>query len=139
MVPLMVTTDAISIPMLTTRQCLINITRWFDTDFKGQMSADIDNNLQWRYTLDSNWKPVEDDGYYMDDIDWYGDRPHLPETPKRRIRKEKSYKEFLEYLHAREMQNQKQPITYDDQIDFHQWLRDTPIDWIIQKLKEGDK
>ncbi len=92
---------------------------------------------------DDSIPPIEDDGYYMDDekVDWFGEHNEsIPYDEKKKSRplrhREKTVKEFYEYNEARTKQIYGKPVTYDDQIDFHLWLRDTPSEWVFQKLKE---
>ena len=86
--------------------------------------------------MKDNWKPIEDDNYYMDDLDWFGDDP-LPKPKKFNPRYEKSHRESAEYIEGGILNMKFPAITYDDQIDFHNWLRDTPTEYILVKL--GDK
>lgn len=70
----------------------------------------------------------------MGDLDWFGESPDYDSL---RRKNEKNYRDFTEYIEASRMQFRLQPINYDDQIDFHNWLRDTPDEYIFFKL--GDK
>lgn len=75
----------------------------------------------------------------MDELNWFGDDPFsdpFSKPKKRRPKHENDYHQFEEYIEGSKLNMRFSAITYDDQIDFHNWLRDTPTEWIVQKLKE---
>jgi len=47
----------------------------------------------------------------------------------------KSLECLAEYWEGGKKQKELTPIAYDDQIDLHNWLRDTPVEWLIATLK----